>query len=146
MRLATVFPIIALLIAIPASAGMYKWTDADGNVQYGQYPPAGADAKPMKPAPPPASAPARKPLNDQVEALNKQMDARKQKEAEAAEDKKQAEFARTNCENAKKNIEQLNLGGHRLAQMPDGSYKRFSEEEKQAAIAKNKQAIDEFCK
>ena len=33
------------LAATAAQAAMYKWTDASGNVQYGQFPPAGVQAE-----------------------------------------------------------------------------------------------------
>lgn len=130
---------------MPATAAMYKWTDADGHVQYGQYPPAGVDAKPMKAAPAPRSAPAREPLDQQIKALDKQLDAQKEQQAKAEEEKQNEENRKINCQNAKKNIGELNRGGHRLMHMPDGSYRRFTEEERQAEIAKNKKAIDEFC-
>ena len=40
MRLATIVSIILTLISTTAGAAMYKWIDADGSTQYGQYPPA----------------------------------------------------------------------------------------------------------
>lgn len=55
---------LALMIALPASAGIYKWTDAAGNVHYGSQPPPGqgkemAVPKAATPATPPVAAPAR---------------------------------------------------------------------------------------
>ncbi|MDX1593892.1 MAG: DUF4124 domain-containing protein [Gammaproteobacteria bacterium] len=48
---------IALLIAMAgaglASAAAYRWTDAAGNVQYGDRPPAGVEATRLAPPPPP---------------------------------------------------------------------------------------------
>ena len=145
MRLITVFSLLAVLIAAPATAAMYKWTDANGQVQYGQHPPAGVDASPLKAAPAPASVPAREPLQEQLEKLDKQARERQAEAAKAAEKEEEAKNREINCRNAKNNIEQLNRGGHRLMQMPDGSHKRFTEEERQAAIAKNKKAIKEYC-
>ena len=37
------------------------------------------------------------------------------------------------------------MGGHRLTRMSDGSYKRLTEEEKQAMKQKNEKAVKEFC-
>ena len=61
------------------------------------------------------------------------------------EEQRKEENRKINCKNAKKNIERLTEGGHRLARMPDGSYRRFTEEERQAEIAKNRKAVSENC-
>ena len=146
MRLTTVFPLLALLLSGPSAAAMYKWTDAEGHVQYGAHPPAGVNAKPIKAAPAPSSQPSRAPLQEQLDELEKQAEQRREEASKAAETQQEAENRKINCQNARKNIGELNRGGHRLMHMPDGSYRRFTEEERQAEIAKNKKAIDEFCK
>ena len=68
-----------------------------------------------------------------------------QQKTEAEEKKQNAENRKINCENARKNLEQLNYGGHRLTQLPDGSYQRMDEKQKQAQVEKNKKAISEYC-
>ena len=73
------------------------------------------------------------------------MEQQKAAKEETAAKKQNAEIRKQNCENARNNITQLNYGGHRLAEMPDGSYERFSEEKKQEMIKKNEDAIKEFC-
>ena len=145
MRLTISIALLAAVLAFPASAAMYKWKDADGNTQYGQFPPSGVNAAPMKSEPAPKSAPARKPLQDQVKDLDKQLEEQESAKAEAAAKQQNAEIRKQNCANARKNITQLGYGGNRLAQMPDGSYQRLSEKEKQAKIKKNQDAIKEFC-
>ncbi|MEJ5058500.1 MULTISPECIES: DUF4124 domain-containing protein [unclassified Pseudomonas] len=43
-----VFLFILLLIALPASAQIYKYTDADGNTAYSNQPPDGVTAQPVE--------------------------------------------------------------------------------------------------
>lgn len=40
---------LALLLALPAQAAVYRWVDDDGVVQYGDYPPAGIEAELIDP-------------------------------------------------------------------------------------------------
>lgn len=146
MRHTTVFSIFLLLAMNPASAAMFKWTDANGNVQYGQHPPAGANAEYLKAAPEPkAGAQATPSLQEQVEALDKRLAQEAEQKAKEAQKEQDAENRKINCQNAKNNLEQLNLGGHRLTQLPDGSYERLDEKQKQAEIKKNQQAVKDFC-
>ncbi len=145
MRQASVFIAIFLLFTASANAAMFKWTDANGNVQYGQHPPADANAENIQATPEPKSAPASPSLQQQVEAMDKRLAEESKQKAEAEQKQQNAKNRKINCENARKNIERLNYGGNRLAEMPDGSYERLDEKKKQAAIAKNKKAIKEFC-
>jgi hypothetical protein len=145
MRYITVFSLTASLVAGPASAAMFKWTDTDGNVQYGQYPPAGVAAKQIQANPGPANTPPVPSLQQQVEALDKQLAEQADQKAEAEKLKQEADNRKINCANARQNLDNLNLGGHRLSQLPDGSYERLSEEKRQELITKNKQAIEDFC-
>jgi len=146
MRLITVFPLLGLFLLLPANAAIFKWTDANGDVQYGEHPPTGVNAESIKIEPVPKSVPPTKSPQRQVEELDKQIKKNKEQEAKAAQEKQDEEYRKINCENAKKNIEQLNFGGHRLRRMSDGSYQRLDEEQKQAAIAKNQKAIEDYCK
>ena len=145
MRHTTVFSILLLVAMSPANAAMFKWTDANGNVQYGEHPPAGAGAEHIKAAPEPASTPAAPSLQQQVDALDKRLATEAEQKAETEQKKQDAENRKINCTNAKNNLEQLNMGGHRLTRMPDGSYERLEEKQKQALISKNEKAIKEFC-
>lgn len=137
--------LLATLVTLPAGAAMYKWNDANGKTQYGQFPPAGVNATLIRSEQKPKSAPTRKPLDQQMKELNSQLEERKTAEAEAAAKKQNAEIRKQNCATARKNLTQLGYGGNRLAQMPDGSYQRLDEAEKQKMIKKNEDAIKEFC-
>jgi len=146
MRLATLFSIILALTTTAVGAAMYKWTDADGSTQYGQYPPAGVQAEHIKAAPQPAS-PAQVGASPQqrLKELEQQQQKQTEKEAEAATAKQEAETKRKNCEIAKKNLAGLQVGGHRLTRLPDGSYTRLSEEQRLSRVAEAEKNIKEYC-
>lgn len=40
--------LLLLVVAVNAPAAVYKWVDAEGNIHYGDQPPAGAPADPLK--------------------------------------------------------------------------------------------------
>jgi hypothetical protein len=146
MRRLDIFPFLLLLAAGPAGAAMYKWTDASGNVSYGQSPPPGVSAEPIHGATAPRSAPGEaKSPQERLKALEKQQEA--QKKSQAKEDKKRQQAAdrKTNCEHARKNLERLSNMGNRRVRMPDGSYQRLDDQKKQALIDKNRKAIKDFC-
>jgi hypothetical protein len=146
MRLATIISIILALTTSAATAAMYKWTDADGNTQYGQYPPAGVQATRIRADPQPASQPQAMPSPQQrLKELEQQQEKRNEKEAEAAAEKQKAETIKKNCEIAKKNLAGLQMGGHRLTRLSDGSYTRLNEEERQSRIAEAEKHIEEYC-
>lgn len=48
----------AFILVLPGTvfAGIYKWTDAHGNVHYGEHPPPDAQTRELPPAPPPPEA------------------------------------------------------------------------------------------
>ena len=45
MRRSTLVALALALATASANAAMYKWTDQNGNVQYGQFPPTGVAAE-----------------------------------------------------------------------------------------------------
>lgn len=145
MRPVNIFTLLLMLVTGTASAAMYKWTDANGHVQYGQYPPAGSQAERVNAAPAPKAAPAAKSPQQRVEELEKRQGEEQQRKSESAQKLKDAENRKINCANAHQNLERLNYGGNRLVHMPDGSYQRLDEKQKQEQIEKNQKAIKDFC-
>jgi hypothetical protein len=86
--------IAAIFFIIPSlsylSADIYRWTDASGNVVYGNHPPSNAgDIKVMfreVPAGPGGSAAARTDESSSVEAILRGLDEEKQREEAAREE------------------------------------------------------------
>lgn len=147
MRALTVFSLALLALSTSAGAAMFKWKDADGNVQYGQYPPAGSNAEPVKVKPAPRSAPATPATTPQerLEALEKNKQEARDKQAEAEREKTNTEIRKRNCENARRNLATLERGGNRRTLMPDGSYGRLDDAARQARLEENRKAAEEFC-
>jgi hypothetical protein len=145
MRLPKTFALLLIFATASVHAAMYRWTDASGNVQYGEYPPPGSQAERIKAGPAPKSAPAGKSPQERVEELEKRQAGEKARKTEAAQKQQEADNRKINCANARRNLERLNYGGNRLTHMPDGSYQRLDEKQKQEQVEKNQQAIKEFC-
>lgn len=102
---------VALLLAMQASAEVFRWTDEHGVVNYGSRPPPGSNAKPIDaensrvsvvpaPAKPAAAAPSEQSaLRDRVQRLESQVEEQRRLRAQvqAAEDDRLAR-ARADCE------------------------------------------------
>lgn len=129
-----------------AAAEIYKWVDADGNVQYTQHPPPpGIEGESIKPPPKISSDKAVKQLESQLQREQKQQERRnkaadKRREAE----QERAEYARA-CEQARQRLNQAQRPRVRTAN-PDGSRTRLSEEDRQKIINQANKDIEEYCK
>jgi hypothetical protein len=137
-----------LLTAATTHAGMYRWVDEFGVTHYSQTPPPDQDADKIAPPPPPAVDPeeARRRLDKQLQAVD---DRREDRELAAEEKRRQKEalqIDQQNCANARANMEKLERSSNRLVKSPDGTYTRFSEEQRQQHIEKARTIIDKHCK
>ena len=122
---------LALCVALPASAQMYKWVDSDGRVQYSDKPPpSNIKTEKLRAPAPAASAPAAsegkgaaqkgaakagpKTAAEQEQAFRK----RQLDEAKAQEDegKKQAQARdkAENCKRAQAAVANLQIGGRQM--------------------------------
>ena len=146
MRLPCVLAMILALTTTSVAAAMYKWTDADGNTQYGQHPPAGVQVERIKPSPQPTAQqqPALTP-QQRLQQLEAQQQKQREQQAEAAAEEEKAEAIKQNCEIARKNLANLQMGGHRLTRLADGSYTRLTEEERLSRIAEAEKNIEKYC-
>src|SRR5215208_1953659 len=106
----------ALAFSATASAQAYKWVDKDGKVRYGDTPPPGVKATPLKgPArapTPPASANAKKdagakdkekPLTPEA-AFRKRQQEKQEAEQKAEKERADAGTKRQNCDNAQTHL------------------------------------------
>lgn len=125
------------------AAGVYKWTDSEGNVHYTQTPPPEGVAEKMtppppvpktsktlpqeKPVPPPAAAPAS----------DKAAEDRRRKEREA-------EIARQNCETARKNLDIYTTSRRLLTE--EGEAIILDDEVRDAKIREANENIEKYCR
>lgn len=139
----------AALLQPPAWGEMYKWTNADGEVQYTQVPPSGGiKTEKIQGAPPPADDPDKinEALQNEVDAMD---EARSRQEEASKEENLRTEIDEAyerNCISSRNNLAKLQEGGRKRYLTPDGEVIRLSEEERQQRINEAKDHIDEFCK
>jgi hypothetical protein len=165
MRRLSVAICLALYLALPASAQMYKWMDSNGKVQYSDKPPPG-NVKPEKlrdPAPAPAArAPAAgedkgapkkdaakagpRTAAEQEQAFRKrQSDANKAQEEEKK--KQSAESDREeNCKRAKASLANFELGGRQTRIDEKGERVFMDEAQIAQETARVKQIAAAACK
>src|SRR5215212_6396830 len=115
--------LLALAFAAAASAQAYKWVDKDGKVRYGDTPPPGVKATPLRGAPTPPAAPApsadakkdagakkdEKPLSPEA-AFRKRQQEKQEAEQKAQKEAADAAKKRENCDNAQLNLRTLESG------------------------------------
>jgi hypothetical protein len=152
----------ALAFAGAAAAQQFKWVDKDGKVRYGDVPPPGVKATPLRaPSGPTAPAPAAAakgaakdakaaPSGPLTPAQQEAEFRKRQAEAEKARDKeaKSAEEARgrqENCRTAQANLRQLE-SGERIARTDAKGERYFVEDDQRAAeVGRARKAVGDWC-
>ena len=151
---------LAFLMFTGSAVAQYKWTDKNGNVQYGDAPPPGVKATPLRPPPPPigthSGSPAPKaadakdakkgPLTaaeQDAEFRKRQQDADKAREKQAQADQT-AQEKRENCSNAQEMQRSVATG--RVART-DAKGERYYLNEGQIAseAARARQLVQQWC-
>lgn len=132
---------LSLLLSTAVQAGMYKWTDEQGNVHYSQRPPQGQQYEKMKvqKAPPPGDQ-TTAPSYSSPSSSNDDPGSK----AVADEVSKNEALRKKNCAAAKKNLQVYQV--YSRVKGPDGKIRVVSKQEKEEKIKAAKDAIREFCK
>ncbi len=135
---------VACAFAAAAWAQQYKWIDKNGRVQYGDAPPPGVKATPLRPPPPPPAA-AAKPAATPKAAQKDAQQAAKDRE-KLAQDEKAAQAKKENCARAQDYLRNLQ-SGQRLSGI-DSKGERYYLDEAQIAqeTAKAQQGVQQWCK
>jgi hypothetical protein len=142
------FVFFALFFIATSSFGdVYKWLDAEGEINYTQLKPVDIPAELIKAPPPPAIDPAiaQKEIDILIEKQNgtfeKNEKERQRIAAEAAEQKKKEEYCRVN----RKNLELFqNNPGDKVVDS-EGNVTRLTEEFRLQQIADIQKNIAEHC-
>jgi type IV secretory pathway VirB10-like protein len=151
-----------LMVALPAAAAMYKWVDKDGKVHYSdQPPPDGAKQSGVVNAPMPStSAPASAAPAPEASAATKgpktaaeqemefrkrrleaaEADAKRQQDAQAAEEKKR------NCTQATSRVTALQTGGRITKHGSNGETVYLSDGEIDRELVEARKIADSWCK
>jgi hypothetical protein len=90
-----------LLVAAPATAALYKWTDANGRVIYSDQPPTGNVKVEQINGPPPADPNAAKELANKELELQKKKQVRSEDDAKANKARVDANMRRQECDRAR---------------------------------------------
>jgi len=134
-------------VSAEKDSAIYKWTDDGGVVQYSQTPPPDRPSERMRRAPPPPEDPGA--VQGKLQERVKAMEERQAAQEDAADKSKKEEeikkIVKKNCDTARKNLANLQLGGPRAYRTADGQVKRLTEEERQARIEEANKQIEEFC-
>jgi Skp family chaperone for outer membrane proteins len=148
----------ALSFAQPSLAQQYKWIDKDGRTQYGDTPPAGAKATPLKAPSRPASAPAPEgkaaakdakkgpltPAEQDAEFRKRQAEAQKssEKDEKAAQEQ---EAKRANCSSSQEQLRMLE-SGQRVGRTNANGERYFIDDDQRAAdVAKARKGVSDWC-
>ena len=152
MKKAFLFALSAAFAAT-ALAQQYKWVDQDGKVRYGDTPPPGAQATPLKPpvSAPAAPAPAAKRDGSTTElspeaAFRKRQQERQEAEEKAAKERTDAEAKRVNCEQSQASLRMLQAG-QRITTMNAAGERVFIDDAQRAQeIERMQRAVNDWCK
>ncbi len=131
---------------LPASAEMYKWRDAEGQVHYSRSPPPGQPAERIKPPPKVDTTKAREALDEKIEKQAIEADERRDREEEAEKAAAQAEAREAACTEARAEAERLAGAARSYRTEADGTRVIQTDEEHKASIAKAESWIEEHCK
>ena len=136
----------ALAFAGAASAQMYKWVDKDGRVRYGDTPPPGAKALPLK-APSGTLAPSA-PAAKKDDAARKDAGAKTRtvSAGKAARDAGESRASRQNCDAAKANLRYSQSGRARMTTNPAGEPVVMSDEQLKEQTQKALKLVNDLCR
>lgn len=130
---------------------IYKWTDSNGKVHYGERPPSGQQGKQMSipRSSPYNAAPTAKPDN-KSEAANKFLESvateRKEKKETADKSAKEKEIADKNCSNARRRVASLKQGGRRFTVDEQGERTYMDEAAIQSRLKTAQKNVEKWCK
>jgi Domain of unknown function (DUF4124) len=146
------FVLIAVAAAGAAFAQQYKWVDENGRVRYGDVPPPGVKATPLKPPPQGAATPAvpdtkgdaAKALTPEQAFRKRQEDAQKDREQQAKAEQ-DAQVKRENCQRAQDMLRTFE-SGQRISRT-DSKGERYYLEDAEIGRekAKARESVQQWC-
>ncbi|MDE2293850.1 MAG: DUF4124 domain-containing protein [Gammaproteobacteria bacterium] len=134
-----------------ASATVYKWVNAKGEVQYGDSPPVGVHATVVhllgtaEPSAASSNAASSSPTLSNAAFAAQAVAQAKAERARQAVDSDVAAAHRAQCANAKQHYEELINGRHMYTLGPDGKRHYLSSAEIDAARLDAKKQVDTLC-
>ena len=128
-------------------AGVYKWTDDQGNVHFGDRPPAKGAEEVKVPESAPSPAPATKDRKStQQRMLEMYREDREKKKLEKAKRKQEATQLAKKCENARNQLRKYQNSRALYDKLPGGERRFLTDEEREKTIAELQKAIGRNCR
>ena len=155
MRLAVVKIVLACLFLIPSAVNasdIYKWTDADGQIHYGQEHPPGVSAQQVRIVHDAPTAEEQRAAQAQLnklvhdEGLAPEQMARADAEHANEESSEAAAARQSACNNARHLLLKLdNWAKRAVVEDADGTQTRLDSTQRQALIGRTNERIRENC-
>ncbi|WP_308811743.1 DUF4124 domain-containing protein [Stutzerimonas azotifigens] len=121
---------IALALPLVASAQIYRWTDEQGRVQFGQNPPAGAERVEVKPQVMERDDAA----HERLQRTERLFEARRQEQQAAGEKAQKVRAERDErCQRFRRELAQLADGGRFFSTDERGERQYYSETQVESA-------------
>lgn len=149
-KLTAVITLCLLCATTGALAGkVYKWTDSEGNIHYGERPP-GTQAKEVDihKAPPSSrnAPPAESSLQETTKLLETLRKERQQKAEKKATAEKEHKAREANCSYSKRRLTGYQIGG-RIYEIDDqGERSYLSDSDIQQRLEATQKEVDKWCK
>jgi len=152
---------LVAVVAGTAQAQGYKWLDNNGHVHYGDVPPPGANATPLRPPPEPATSSApgaagtggakdtiKGPLTpaEQDLAFRRRLKEAQEAAAKADRERQDAEAKKANCESARQALETLGSGQRIMRADSNGERYFISDAQRAQDTSRAREAVSQWCK
>jgi len=143
------YPLLILLLmySCGAGAGVYKWRDAQGNIHYGDHPPADEDAQTMQieaaPVPDPGAAQRR---DKQERLLDSFSEDRQRLEQQREADRQKAAQRAHKCARTRQLLEKATRAGFLYKKTADPRNPRvLTTEQRQAETDRLRADVQKWC-
>ena len=139
---------IALLLFISAtsafSTGVFKWTDADGNIHYGDRPKGVAEEIKVRkgPAPDPGMRQHRQKRDRLLEVFDEERREKQSDKALVAREKAKQE---QKCSNAQDSLEKYQTAGYLYKLDEEGNRNILKDGEHALALEQAQDSVDHWC-
>lgn len=136
--------ILLLSSTIVFAAGVYKWTDADGNIHYGDRPKSSAEKIKVRTGhkPDPTQIEHRQKRDRLLEVLDEERREKRSDKELAAQQKAER---KSQCEEAKTNLEQYKAAGYLYKVDEDGNRNILEDDAHAQALEDAQDSVDHWC-
>lgn len=140
------FTLAVLLVLNPVQGEIFKWTDDQGNVHYGDKPAENSQQLQINEESSAASRLTREQREERRRKLLEAFDEDREKaNREKAKQEKQKARIQKNCIYAKDRLKRYRVAGSLYRLDKDGNRVFMSEGEKQASVDRLQAEIDKYC-